>query len=66
MPFGFGKRVCPGEALAIHSLFIFFVTILQRVTIKTAPGKPTPNPENSKAGWSHIPDPFYITLEERK
>ncbi|XP_067946650.1 cytochrome P450 2D26-like [Watersipora subatra] len=33
IPFGLGRRVCPGESLAKMEFFIFFVTLLQRFDV---------------------------------
>ena len=63
-PFGFGKRKCPGESFAVHSLFIFFVMLLQREKIGKAAGKPLPDPENSTGKMTRAPKPFYISIVE--
>ena len=65
MPFGFGKRVCVGEALAVHSLFIFFVELLQKLIIKKPIGKPPPNTDDWTVGMTRIPTPFWVSLMER-
>ncbi len=64
VPFGFGKRKCPGDSFAVHSLFIFFVMLLQRVKIGNAAGKRLPDPENTTRGLTRAPKPFYISIVE--
>ena len=64
MPFGFGKRQCPGESFALHSLFIFYVMLLQKVKIGKGTGKPLPDPKNSIAEMTHIPKAFHVSIKE--
>ncbi|XP_076830022.1 steroid 17-alpha-hydroxylase/17,20 lyase [Brachyhypopomus gauderio] len=43
LPFGAGLRVCLGEALAKMELFLFLSWILQRFTLETPIGQPSPD-----------------------
>ncbi len=68
VPFGIGKRICMGEALAKNELFIFLVKILQRVNLQVPPeqnGYPCPDPKAYSTGITFIPDPFYVQLTPR-
>ena len=38
--------------------------LLQRVSLGKAEGKPLPDPENSIAQFTHIPNPFHISIKE--
>ncbi|XP_040204257.1 cytochrome P450 2K6-like [Rana temporaria] len=38
MPFSAGRRTCPGETLAKMELFLFFTSLMQKFTIRAAPG----------------------------
>ncbi len=42
IPFGMGKRECLGESLARQELFIFFVALLQKFSVRP------PNGDRSK------------------
>ncbi|KAJ8509553.1 hypothetical protein ONZ45_g8289 [Pleurotus djamor] len=43
--FGFGRRVCPGKAMAENTLFLFAANILSAFTITPLPGQSPPKPE---------------------
>jgi hypothetical protein len=63
LPFGAGKRKCPGEQLAKMELFIFFATMLQRCRFETIPGK-TPKID-SKYGLTLKPVDFEVIVSPR-
>ncbi|XP_035220947.1 cytochrome P450 2U1-like [Stegodyphus dumicola] len=39
-PFSFGKRNCPGEVVAIMTIYLYFVSIMQKFKVKTPHGLP--------------------------
>ncbi|XP_078694958.1 cytochrome P450 2U1-like [Branchiostoma floridae x Branchiostoma belcheri] len=59
MPFGGGRRVCPGEQLARMELFLFFSTLLQSFTFKTPEGAPLPT-SDGVLGITLSPRPFEL------
>ncbi|KAI8495169.1 cytochrome P450 2 sub U member 1 [Branchiostoma belcheri] len=59
MPFGGGRRVCPGEQLARMELFLFFSTLLQSFTFKTPEGAPLPTTDGV-LGITLSPRPFEL------
>ncbi|XP_053566110.1 cytochrome P450 2F3 [Bombina bombina] len=63
IPFGAGKRSCIGEALAKTEIFIFFVSILQKFTLKSAPGEG--GPIQLMGGGTRAPVPFNVCAEWR-
>ncbi len=65
MPFGIGKRICMGESLAKHEIFIFFTMILQMLTISPAKGRPIPNPNEWEMPLTTLPKPFHISCLKR-
>ena len=64
VPFGIGKRICMGEALAKNEMFVFFVRILQRLTISSTNNE-IPDPKNFTSRVTKVPDPFLIKVNSR-
>ncbi len=62
LPFGAGRRVCVGQAMAKNRLFPFAVTLLQRFTFKpeTSETKLPCDPTKFKLGIVIHPDPYKI------
>jgi len=65
LPFGSGKRRCPGEPLAKTSVFLMISNILQKYTFSTVPGaeKPTTVP---MIGLNLAPFPYKALIRKRK
>ncbi|CAG2240789.1 CYP1A1 [Mytilus edulis] len=63
LPFGAGRRKCPGEQLAHMELFIFFATMLQRCKFSVVPGKVPVI--DSKYGLTLKPLDFDVLVEHR-
>ena len=63
LPFGAGRRVCIGEALAKVELFLFLANILYRYEIKQAP-EGSPNLEGMLA-ITYSPKPYRVILKKR-
>ena len=64
VPFGIGKRICMGEALAKNEMFVFFVRILQRLTISTVANE-VPDPAKFTTRVTRVPDPFFVKVTTR-
>ncbi|EIW85979.1 cytochrome P450 [Coniophora puteana RWD-64-598 SS2] len=64
-PFGFGRRVCPGQHVANRSIFINLALIFWAFTIKPAPGKPLDIDSWTDGPASRLP-PFEVKFEPRK
>ena len=65
VPLGHGRRVCMGEPLARAELFIFFVSLVQRIRLETVPGK-IPDPEQYSAGLTRCPHDFVVAVKQRR
>lgn len=63
MPFGAGKRKCPGEQLAKLELFLFFATLVQSCKFEPVPGEiPV---VDSKYGLTLKPIDFNVRVTKR-
>ncbi|KAF7798027.1 hypothetical protein EIP86_009239 [Pleurotus ostreatoroseus] len=69
LPFGFGRRICPGKALAMQSLFIVISRILWAFHIEPetdADGNPVyPDPNASTSNVTRRPQQFACVLRPR-
>ncbi|CAH1780062.1 unnamed protein product [Owenia fusiformis] len=63
IPFGMGRRRCPGEQLAKMELCIFFSTLYQRCSFATVPGMTYEY--ESKYGLTLKPKDFVVSVEKR-
>ena len=64
LPFGAGRRVCVGEAMAKLELFLFISNILYRYDLKIEPGKAAPDLEGV-LGVVLGPKPYEIQFIKR-
>ena len=62
-PFSMGRRICMGESLAKNTLFLFFVRMLQRISIVQGLKKPDPN--DCYVGVTRSPKPFEVKVLQR-
>jgi cytochrome P450 len=65
VPLGHGKRTCMGEPLVKAELFIFFVSLVQRVQLSAVVGR-EPDPGRYKVGTVRVPDPFTVMVGARQ
>ncbi|GBP85956.1 Cytochrome P450 2B19 [Eumeta japonica] len=65
MPFGTGRRVCLGEALARKELFLFFANIMNAYDFSLAPNAPLP-PLVGPCGATHSPEPYTVRFTKRR
>ena len=64
VPFGLGKRYCMGELLARNEVFLFTVTMLQRIKFLKPKMHSKPDVENYLVNLTRIPDDFYVQVEK--
>ncbi|KAF8787690.1 cytochrome P450 2C15-like isoform X1 [Argiope bruennichi] len=62
-PFSFGKRNCPGEGIAMMSMYLYFVSIMQKFKIKTPYDLPPDMEYKYSAGV--LPKPQKLCFIER-
>ncbi|XP_018421577.1 PREDICTED: cytochrome P450 2F3-like [Nanorana parkeri] len=58
MPFGAGKRMCPGESLGRMELFLYFTSLLQYFTFKPVIPKEEIDLKPTGSGLGNVP-PYY-------
>ena len=62
VPFGIGKRFCMGELLARNEVFLFTVSLVQKLQFLPAVHHPPPNPAQYNAGITNIPHHFHLKI----
>ncbi|CAM1321225.1 CYP2D6 (predicted) [Pycnogonum litorale] len=62
IPFGTGKRICPGESLAKVEIFLYFTNLLHVFTWSAVPGEPT---TESKGSISIVRSPAQYKIVAR-
>jgi cytochrome P450 len=65
VPFGVGKRLCLGEALAKMELFLFLSALFQRFKVEPETPEKLPTLETSFSNVL-VPQPFKVKFTERK
>ena len=64
VPFGIGKRECPGKSLAKMELFLFFATLIHQYSF--FPSKEgTPDLNNVSYPLTRTPKPFKVKVVRR-
>ena len=66
VPYGMGKRICMGEALARSELFMFTALILQNFKIHLPVSHERPDPEKALWGITRAPKPVHVSLSIRE
>lgn len=51
MPFGIGRRSCPGQAIAELQMLVFTVNLLRRCNVDQDPKNPMTNPQSPDEWW---------------
>jgi len=64
VPLGHGRRQCLGEPLARAELFIFFVTLVQRIKFEAIDDQ-MPDPSNYSVGITKYPNQFKVKTQMR-
>lgn len=64
IPFGVGRRVCLGEALAKNELAIFFTTLVQNLAfgMPEESGSVLPNENKFHTGITRIPSDYHVKI----
>ena len=65
IPFGLGRRICPGESLAKTELFLLSATMMQKFKFETPPGCSPPDLKNGIYGLTYTPRQFTVIAKQR-
>ena len=63
VPFSIGRRICMGISLAQNTLFLFFVRMLQRISLRQTSKKV--DPDDCYIGVTRGPRPFEVQVTQR-
>ncbi|XP_006823767.1 cytochrome P450 2U1-like [Saccoglossus kowalevskii] len=64
MPFSAGRRVCMGEQLAKHELFLYFSAMINQFKFSLPVGTKKPSTDGV-FGLTLVPRPYQVVIEER-
>ncbi|XP_022102205.1 cytochrome P450 2D27-like [Acanthaster planci] len=64
LPYGTGRRMCPGERLARMELFLFFTHLLHRFSFSLPLGAPQPS-LSGRMGITLAPQPYHLVARSR-
>lgn len=65
LPFGAGKRLCPGETFSRNVLFLICSALVQGFNIKEDIGSPLPKLEDRHTGNISMTPHFWVRFESR-
>jgi cytochrome P450 len=65
VPFGLGRRICPGESLAKAELFLLSATMLHKFKFELPPGASVPNLKDGLYGMTYTPKLFTVIAKQR-
>ena len=65
VPFGVGKRECPGKSLATMELYLFFATLLHQYTFLPA-NEGAPKLNDVTYPLTRTPNPFKVKVVRRQ
>lgn len=66
LPFGIGRRECPGQSFAKIVLFVFTSIFLRRFRVELPEGEDIPNVDEYEPGIVKRPKKFKIVMKKRK
>ncbi|XP_077868237.1 cytochrome P450 2U1-like [Saccoglossus kowalevskii] len=64
MPFSAGRRVCMGEQLAKHELFLYFSAMINQFKFSLPVGAKKPSTDGV-LGLTLVPEPYQVVIRER-
>ena len=65
VPFGIGKRSCPGKTLADTEIFLFVAAFIQRFQFSFPTGYQPPAEIKHEVGFVLVCPPYDIVIDER-
>lgn len=65
LPFGAGKRLCPGETFSRNVLFLIYSALVQSFNIKLDTGSTLPKLEDRHTGNISMTPHFWVKFETR-
>ena len=65
IPFGIGKRSCPGKVLADTEVFLFLAAFIQRFQFSFPKRTKVPETIEPEVGFILVCPPYDIVIEER-